>query len=139
MVPRPVSVARPPWFDTITPSAPCSTARAASSPVSIPFSTTFMVVSFFRRSTKLQSASAARVSPLSPANIGFARFRSGVEPPTGGVLWHALQSRVSSRAKRAMVSRLLPARRSTVQTSTGQPAASARLTIFSVSAHVAGM
>ena len=50
-----------------------------------------------------------------------------------------VQSRVSTRRKRSAVSRLRPPSRSTVQTRTGQPAASTRRTRRSVPVHSVGM
>ena len=73
MVGRPVSVARPPWFDTMMPSAPLLTASVASSALSSPLMTTFIFVTSFTRFTK-SHVSVADVSVTSfmsmPVNIG---------------------------------------------------------------------
>ena len=77
MVGRRSSVARPPWFETMMPSTPCSRASLASSRVSMPFSSSFILVSFFRRSTCSQVAEAGLMAvPLSPSNMG---ARPGLE------------------------------------------------------------
>ena len=46
--------ARPPWFDTNTPSTPWRTAIAASSAVTMPLTHTFMLVLCRMRSTYSQ-------------------------------------------------------------------------------------
>ena len=51
MVPRRLFSARPPWFETNTPSARISTASSASSRVTMPFSTTFILPVSFSRLT----------------------------------------------------------------------------------------
>src|SRR5712691_4974763 len=71
IVGRSVSVARPPWFETMMASAPCSTASRASSALSRPLSRSFMRESFFSRSTYSHVASGGFVrASLSPSYIG---------------------------------------------------------------------
>ncbi len=55
IVPRVLFSARPPWFETMTPSTPFSTARRVSSPVTMPLMSTFIVVVSWSFFTKSQS------------------------------------------------------------------------------------
>ena len=115
------------------PSTPCSTQSCASSRVSIPFNTTFIVVVSLTRLTKSQvSDGDVRPTPVMsmPLNIGL-----GGEPPLLPV-WQLAQSRVSSRRKRDCVSVFRPAGVSTVIATTGHPAACARFSMCSVASHL---
>ena len=77
IVARLLSTARPPWFDTMIPSAPYCTQRAASPRVTIPLMTTRMSVLSLSRRTKSQVSPGADspVTPVksSPSNIGLRR------------------------------------------------------------------
>ena len=70
--------------------------------------------------------------------MGLMRFRWAIDPVMGCDTWQAMQSRLSVLAARVLVSVFRPLRMSMVQANTGQPAASTRLTIFSVSPQEAG-
>ena len=130
IVARRLSIARPPWFDTIKPSTPCSNARVASSCVTIPFKTTRIEVRFLSRSTKSQSIWGARVLLMAdrsrPSNIGLRL----TDPAIPGS-WQSKQSGFVARWNRSSASRLLFGR-STVSATAGQPASSARRTSASV-------
>jgi hypothetical protein len=116
------------------PSTPCCTQSAASSRVSMPLSTSFsFVLSFSRRTNSQVSPGKEKETPLRsrPSNIGLRRRK-----PAQPGWWQLAHRRVSFFANRASVSVFRPAGRSTVRTSTGQPARSARFTSACVIRHV---
>jgi hypothetical protein len=123
----------PPWFDTMIPSTPCCTQSAASSRVSMPLSTSFsFVLSFSRTQTpRIAQGRKRRLVEVQPSNIGLRRRK-----PAQPGWWQLAHRRVSFFANRASVSVFRPAGRSTVRTSSGQPARSARFTSACVIRHV---
>ena len=76
MVERPMSSSRPPWFDTMMPSSPLSTARIASSGVIRPFSTSLVFTVSRRRLMKSQVRLVAPVridaGDVEPVEVGLA-------------------------------------------------------------------
>src|SRR5712691_8038576 len=136
MVARRSSVARPPWFETRMPSTPCSRHSLASSAVSMPLSTSFILVSFFKRSTYSHVANDGLTPPSIPCSIG-VDFRATAPP--GPLTWHVKQSLVSMRRKRVADSRFRPPNPSIVQTRTGQPAVSTLRTSFSTPSQRCGI
>ena len=61
----------PPWLETITPAAPCSTASAASSPRSTPFTITGRLV---------EATSRSRSSHVSDGSISASKYASSPDP-----------------------------------------------------------
>lgn len=86
MVERPLSSARPSWFEITSPSTPCSTASAASSPVTIPFRKSFILGVELRRFAPADEAALQRLhEPI--AHVVTAAHRSLFEAETGGILY----------------------------------------------------
>ena len=130
IVARRVSSLRPPWLDTMTPSAPCALAACASSPVTMPLMNSFPRTSPRKRSNHSR-VSPGGASPFTcdtsiPAKSG-ARSHMSWRFPT----WQAVQSRLSRRAARRNASEFRApavAVESTDSTMASAPADSARRT-----------
>src|ERR1700676_4552292 len=86
---------------------------------------TFILVTSLSRLMKSQVSDGEAM--LKPA-VSRCENMGRVKNPDPGGAWHAVQTRVSVRAHRPKVSFFLPAGKSTVTATAGQPAASARLT-----------
>ena len=71
--PRPWSNCRPPWFDTYTPSTPCSQHRAASSAVAMPFRISGMLWVSLKALTLSQVKPAWWECPVAAARQGLTK------------------------------------------------------------------
>ena len=112
MVGRPVSVARPPWFDTMMPSAPLLTASAASSALSSPLMTTFIFGNVLHALHEIPRQRGGRERHVLHVEAGEHRLdadRASVASRAGDAVTAGAHARIDSR--QALVRLGIPAGR----------------------------